>query len=82
MLALSRNEAIPLEPMKVSMQIDWETFPQYMDKLAQMPLGINISHLFPVAPAVAYVMAALMRPSSVFPTSRKRRPLFVSCTRL
>ena len=43
MLALSRNEAIPLEPMKVSIQADWETFPQYMDALARMPLGINIS---------------------------------------
>ena len=27
MLALSRNESIPLEPMKVSMAFDWETFP-------------------------------------------------------
>ena len=25
MLALSRNESIPLEPMKVSMKVDWET---------------------------------------------------------
>ncbi|MBI3796038.1 MAG: amidohydrolase family protein, partial [Deltaproteobacteria bacterium] len=47
MLALSRNEAIPLEPMRVSMDFNWETFPQYLDRLERLPLGINISHLFP-----------------------------------
>src|SRR6266540_1973768 len=44
MLALSRNEAIPLEPMRVSMKVDWETFPQYLDRLSRMPLGLNLSH--------------------------------------
>ena len=52
MLALSRTEAIPLEPMRVSMKVDWETFPQYMDRVSHMPLGVNISHLFPISPAV------------------------------
>ena len=42
--------------MKVSMSFDWETFPQYMDRLDRIPMGINFSHLFPVGPAVAYVM--------------------------
>jgi N-acyl-D-aspartate/D-glutamate deacylase len=52
MMALSRNESIPLEPMRVSMKVDWETFPQYkvdwetfpqyMDHLTKMPLGINL----------------------------------------
>ena len=75
MLALSRNEAIPLEPMKVSMQIDWETFPQYMDKLAQMPLGINISHLFPVAPAVAYVMGGFDAAKQRFPNEQETQTI-------
>jgi N-acyl-D-aspartate/D-glutamate deacylase len=67
MLALSRTEAIPLEPMRVSMKVDWETFPQYMERLSHMPLGINISHLFPIAPAVAYVMGG-------FDAAKKRFP--------
>lgn len=67
MLALSRTEAIPLEPMRVSMKVDWETFPQYMDRLSRMPLGVNISHLFPIAPAVAYVMGG-------FDDAKKRFP--------
>src|SRR5215475_663782 len=69
MLALSRTEAIPLEPMRVSMKVDWETFPQYMDRLARMPLGINISHLFPIAPAVAYVMGGFDDAKKRFPNN-------------
>ncbi len=71
MLALSRNEAIPLEPMKVSMKVDWETFPQYMDRLDRMPLGINFSHLFPVAPAVAYVMGGFDEAKGRFPNDKE-----------
>jgi N-acyl-D-aspartate/D-glutamate deacylase len=71
MLALSRTEAIPLEPMRVSMKVDWETFPQYMDRLSRMPLGINISHLFPIAPAVAYVMGGFDDAKKRFPNDKE-----------
>jgi N-acyl-D-aspartate/D-glutamate deacylase len=71
MLALSRTEAIPLEPMRVSMKIDWETFPQYMDRLSHMPLGINVSHLFPIAPAVAYVMGGFDDAKKRFPNEKE-----------
>jgi len=71
MLALSRTEAIPLEPMRVSMKVDWETFPQYMDRLSHMPLGINISHLFPIAPAVAYVMGGFDDAKKRFPNQKE-----------
>lgn len=71
MLALSRTEAIPLEPMRVSMKVDWETFPQYMDRLSRMPLGINISHLFPIAPAVAYVMGGFDDAKKRFPNEKE-----------
>ena len=56
MLSLSRNEAIPLGPMQTSMPFDWETFPEWMDHLDRIPLGINLSQLMPVTPLVAYVM--------------------------
>jgi N-acyl-D-amino-acid deacylase len=71
MLALSRTEAIPLEPMRVSMKVDWETFPQYMDRLSHMPLGINVSHLFPIAPAVAYVMGGFDEAKKRFPNEKE-----------
>lgn len=71
MLALSRNESIPLEPMKVSMKVNWESFPQYLDRLSRMPLGINISHLYPVAPAVAYVMGGFDEGKKRFPNEQE-----------
>ncbi|MBI3801015.1 MAG: amidohydrolase family protein, partial [Deltaproteobacteria bacterium] len=67
MLSLARNEAIPLEPMKVSMSFDWETFPQWMDHLDRLPLGINLSQLVPITPLVAYAMGG-------FAEAKKRLP--------
>ena len=67
LLTLSRTEAIPLEPMKVSMSPDWETFPEWMDHLDRLPLGINLSQLVPVTPLVAYVMGG-------FAEAKKRLP--------
>lgn len=71
MLALSRNEAIPLEPMKLSMDFKWATFPQYLDRLERLPLGINISHLFPISPAVAYVMGSFAEAKSRLPNEKE-----------
>jgi len=71
MLALSRNEAIPLEPMRVSIKVDWETFPQYMDRLAHMPLGVNLSQLFPISPVVAYVMGGFDDAKKRFPNDKE-----------
>jgi len=67
LLSLSRNEAIPLAPMKVSMAPEWETFPQWMDHLDRLPLGINLSQLVPVTPLVAYAMGG-------FTEAKKRLP--------
>src|SRR5712691_11203643 len=71
MLALSRNEAIPMEPMRVSMDFNWETFPQYLDRLDRLPLGINISHLFPISPAVAYVLGSFEEAKSRLPNEKE-----------
>jgi N-acyl-D-aspartate/D-glutamate deacylase len=75
MLALSRTEAIPLEPMRVSMKVDWETFPQYMDRLDRMPLGLNIGHMFPIAPAVAYVMGGFDDAKKRFPNEQEMQTI-------
>src|SRR5262249_5970556 len=58
-------------PMKVSMKVDWETFPQYMDRISRLPLGINISHLYPIAPAVAYVMGGFDEGKKRFPNEKE-----------
>src|SRR5215468_9178123 len=71
MLSLARNEAIPLEPMKVSMSFDWETFPQWMDHLDRLPLGVNLSQLVPVTPLVAYAMGGFTEAKKRLPTEKE-----------
>jgi len=63
--------------MRASMDFKWETFPQYMDRIERLPLGINISHLFPISPAVAYVMGSFAEAKSRRPSEQeteKNRP--------
>ncbi len=67
MRSMERNEAIPFSTMKASMAFDWETFPQWMDHIDRLPLGINISQLVPVTPLVAYAMGG-------FAEAKKRLP--------
>jgi N-acyl-D-amino-acid deacylase len=57
--------------MRVSMKVDWETFPQYMDHITKMPLGINLGHLLPTGPAVAYVMGGFDEAKKQFPGERE-----------
>jgi N-acyl-D-amino-acid deacylase len=71
MLSLARNEAIPIEPMKQTMSFDWQTFPQWMDHLDRLPLGVNLSHLVPVTPLVAYVMGGWNEAKSRQPNERE-----------
>src|SRR5215471_9829358 len=71
MLALSRNEAIPLEPMRVSMAFDWETFPQWMDHLDRIPLGVNLSQLVPISPLVAYAMGGFEEGKRRLPSEKE-----------
>jgi N-acyl-D-aspartate/D-glutamate deacylase len=67
-LALTRNEAIPFEPVKAVLPTaQWETFPQYLDYLDRLSLGVNLYHLVPVSPLVAYVMGG-------FDEAKKRLP--------
>jgi N-acyl-D-aspartate/D-glutamate deacylase len=67
MRSMERNEAIPFRTMQASMAFDWETFPQWMDHIDRLPLGINISQLVPVTPLVAYAMGG-------FAEAKKRLP--------
>ena len=56
MLMMSRVEAIPFESMKEGMNWDWETFPEWMDHLDRIPLGINVLSYVPIAPIMITVM--------------------------
>ncbi len=67
MLTMTRTEAIPYESMKIGMQWDWETIPQYLDSLDRAPKGVNCIQYMPTASLMTYVMgleAAKTRPAT------------------
>jgi N-acyl-D-amino-acid deacylase len=55
MLALSRNEAVPLKTMRAGMPWDWVTFPEFLDSVGRTPKGVNIMAFVPLAPLYGYV---------------------------
>lgn len=71
MRSMERNEAIPFSTMKASMAFDWETFPQWMDHIDRLPLGINISQLVPVTPLVAYAMGGFAEAKTRLPNEQE-----------
>jgi len=56
MLTMVRTEAIPLRSMQAAMPFDWESYPQFLDKLDTMPKGINLLPYVPMNPLLGYVM--------------------------
>ena len=67
MLTMTRTEAIPYESMKVGMNWDWETIPEYLDSLDRSPKGVNCIQYMPTASLMTYVMgleAAKSRPAT------------------
>jgi N-acyl-D-aspartate/D-glutamate deacylase len=74
MLTMTRTEAIPYESMKVGMEWDWETIPEYLDSLDRAPKGVNVIQYMPTASLMTYVMgleAAKSRPA----TDEERREM-------
>src|SRR5215813_4484516 len=56
MLTMTRTEAIPYDAMKVGMNWDWETIPEYLDSLDRTAKGVNIIQYMPTASLMTYVM--------------------------
>jgi N-acyl-D-aspartate/D-glutamate deacylase len=59
-------EAIPLDVMRRGIEWRWESFPEYMDALDAMHLGINVAPLVPLTPLRHFVMgeASFDRPAT------------------
>ena len=55
MLALSRNEAVPLRTIRAGMPWDWETFPEFLDSIDRTPKGVNMMAFVPLSPLYGYV---------------------------
>ena len=58
MLAMTRNEAVPLKSMQAGLPWDWETFPEFLDSLDRIPKGVNVLTYAPLAPLFNYVMGS------------------------
>ena len=57
MLALTRNEAIPYDAMKLGMTWDWETFPEFMERMQnRVSKGVNLISYVPLTPLYGWVM--------------------------
>ena len=55
MLAVSRNEAVPLRTMRAGMPWDWVTFPEFLESVDRTPKGVNVMAFVPLAPLYGYV---------------------------
>lgn len=56
MYMMLRVGAIPFESMKLGMNWDGETFPEWLDHLESIPLGINVLSHMPISPIMITVM--------------------------
>jgi N-acyl-D-amino-acid deacylase len=56
MLSLTRNEAVPLETMRLGMPWDWVTFKEYLESVERTPKGVNVMSFVPLAPIYGYVI--------------------------
>jgi len=69
---MTRTEQIPYESMVAGMPWKWETFPEWLDNLQNLPKGVNCICYVPLSPLMVYVMgleAAKTRPAT--PAERK-----------
>lgn len=53
---LSTTEQIPVEYQKAAMPWDWESFPDFLDRLHALPKGVNVMTYLPLNPLLVYVM--------------------------
>jgi N-acyl-D-amino-acid deacylase len=71
MLTMVRTEAIPLRSMQAAMPFDWETYPQFMDKLDKQPKGVNLLPYVPMNPLMGYVMGVDESKTGRMPTDQE-----------
>jgi N-acyl-D-aspartate/D-glutamate deacylase len=67
MQMMTRTEQIGFETMEEGMPWRWESFPEWLDNLDQLPKGINCASFVPATPLMVYVMgleASKSRPAT------------------
>lgn len=56
MMMMSTTEQIPVEHQRAAMPWDWESFPDWMDRMNALPKGVNVATYLPLNPLLIYVM--------------------------
>lgn len=56
MLMLETTEQIPVAQQRIALPWNWETFPEYLQRLAALPKGVNVMTFLPLNPLMIYVM--------------------------
>jgi len=56
MMMLETTEQIPVAHQRAALPWDWENFPDYLARIADLPKGVNIMTCLPVNPLLVYVM--------------------------
>lgn len=72
MQMMERNEAVPMEAMKLGMPWDWETFPEFLDSIERTPKGVNVLSYVGISPMVAYAMGSVEEAKSRRPNEQER----------
>lgn len=56
MAMLSTTEQIPVEQQRIALPWDWETFPEYLERVRALPKSVNVMTYMPMNPLLVYVM--------------------------
>lgn len=56
MAMMETTEQIPVAHQRSAMPWNWETFPEYLDTVRSLPMGLNVMTYIPVNPLLVYVM--------------------------
>jgi N-acyl-D-amino-acid deacylase len=56
MQMLETTEQIPVSHQRAALPWDWESFPEYLARVQQLPKGVNVLSYLPLNPLLVYVM--------------------------
>jgi N-acyl-D-amino-acid deacylase len=76
MQMLETTEQIPVAHQRAALPWDWESFPEYLSRVRNLPKGVNVLSYLPINPLLVYVMgvdAAKTRPPTPAEMSKIHR---------
>ena len=68
MRSMTRVEAIPFNAMQAGLPWNWITYPEFLDRLDQLPKSINLRPFMPVTPLLVWVLGLERAKAGVMPT--------------